>query len=317
MASLFDLTVQKLELTNLKTRISIEEELILKNHLIAEQGSRLVPGSDVEQHLDHIQTKLKTINQINNEIQTAFDNLLHQLTVDIDKQAHERFKESKNLERFDDEQRLGKENNVIQPTEEDFKILGDRIDQYVNWRYPGLQLNCRLGLITRSLVGCDPLYVTDSLRVHPLTVVNQFTPQYQKRIRPYNVTLETLHQLPQNTFGLVVAWELFNYFTIGYIENYLKRIWELLRPGGVVIFTYNNCDLAESVRLAELDVFTWMPLRTLAPLCRRLGYEIVYTQNVKAKSDNYISWIELRRPGELKTIKNHQVLGKISNKNYD
>lgn len=314
MASLLDLIHLKESLIKLKDYSSIRETLVLKQHGINEQMTTAIHSQSVVNSLNKVQEQLVNINQIDQQIQINFDNMIHQLTVEIDAQAHERFKYSDN---FNNEKLLGDENNFIAPTQQDLSIIGTRIGQYTSWRYPGLQLNCRIGLVSPSLVSCDPLYITDSLRQNPLRIINTFSTQYRKRIRPYHVTYDTLNQLPQGTFGLVVAWELFNYFTLGYIENYLKRVWELLRPGGVFIFTYNNCDLPESVRLAELDVFTWVPLRNLAPVCRQLGFEILYSQDVMASSQNYISWIELRRPGELKTVKNHQVLGRILNKYYE
>jgi len=316
MASLFELITLKQSLITLKNNISIKETLILKQHSVNEQLSSVV-NQNINDQLNKVQEQLSHISQTDNQIQIIFDNMIHQLTVEVDAQANERFKKFVDPTRFNNEHSLGDENNVIAPTEQDLLAISSRINQYISWRYPGLQLNCRIGLVTRSLVSCDPLYITDGLRQNPLKVVNTFPTQYRKRIRPYNVTYDTLHQLPQGTFGFIIAWELFNYFTLSYMENYLKKVWELLRPGGIFIFTYNNCDLPESVRLAELEVFTWAPLRILVPMCRRLGFEIIYTQDLIAQSSNYCSWIEIRKPGELTTIKKHQVLGKILNKYYE
>ena len=45
----------------------------------------------------------------------------------------------------------------------------------------------------------------------------------------------------------------------------------------------------------------------LKTLAESIGYEI----NAESNYKNQISWIEIKKPGELETIKAHQVLGEI------
>jgi hypothetical protein len=41
-----------------------------------------------------------------------------------------------------------------------------RVDNYTDWKYPGLQLNPGLGDVTEKLVDLDPLYLADEHRRH-------------------------------------------------------------------------------------------------------------------------------------------------------
>jgi len=80
-----------------------------------------------------------------------------------------------------------------------------------------------------------------------------------------------------------------------------------MRPGGVFMFSYNDGDTPAGAGLAENFAQTYMPKSVLVPLCLSLGFEIVSEVHV----DPNINWIEIKRPGKLKTIKAHQVLGEI------
>ena len=59
--------------------------------------------------------------------------------------------------------------------------------------------------------------------------------------------------------------------------------------------------------MAENFAQTYMPKSILIPLCESLGYEI--SNDIHCNTN--ISWLEIKKPGELETIKAHQVLGEI------
>jgi hypothetical protein len=105
----------------------------------------------------------------------------------------------------------------------------------------------------------------------------------------------------------VFSWNFFNYLTLANIESYLKQTYELLRPGGVIMFSYNNCDMPAPAAYADSYFMSYAPKSLLLPICERLGYELVSSTDLEPA----VSWLELRKPGELKLIKAHQVLGEI------
>jgi hypothetical protein len=97
------------------------------------------------------------------------------------------------------------------------------------------------------------------------------------------------------------------------IKKYLTSFFTLIRPGGTVMFSYNNCDYIEGVELAEQGQQSYAPKRHILKMLEEIGYEILYTYDL----DNIdplvkkISWIEARKPGELSTVKAHSVLGAV------
>jgi hypothetical protein len=77
------------------------------------------------------------------------------------------------------------------------------------------------------------------------------------------------------------------------------------------MFSYNNCDVPQMVEYVEQGYRSWMPSKLLTDTCTQLGFEIIDL----ASTELSVHWIEIKKPGELKTIKAHQTMGKILNAN--
>lgn len=187
------------------------------------------------------------------------------------------------------------------------EIIRRSIDMYVDWRYPGLEIGCRDGEFTEFLVSLDPLYITDVLQPFIDSTLSKFPAEYQRRLRPYMIKDHDLSMLPKQQFGFIFSWNFFNYVTITQLERYLEQSFDLLRPGGVFMFSYNNCDMPAAAAYADSYYMSYVPKSQLLPICERLGYELISSTDLEPA----VSWIELRKPGELKMIKAHQVLGEI------
>ena len=62
---------------------------------------------------------------------------------------------------------------------------------------------------------------------------------------------------------------------------------------------------------AEGYWMSYIPKSLLVPMCESLGFEVVYTKEVRGEG-TAISWVELKKSGTLETVKAHQVLGEIN-----
>lgn len=224
------------------------------------------------------------------------------------------------------------------------KLVRTRISQYIDWHYPVLQFGCRyngqepkkpkenfktLGgrqndpdiflELTDGMSGGEPLFVCDFDAESMQRCVLKFTPEYQSKICQYVINDSDFSALPQQQFSFILCWNMFNYATIEVIEQYLKELTKLLRPGGVILLSYNNCDLMESMLITELGATSYMPKRHLVQLCNKLGFELLASYDLVNEVDpipfTHISWIEIKKPGELSTVKLHTVLGQIIIKN--
>ena len=181
-----------------------------------------------------------------------------------------------------------------------------RLRGYTDWHYPCLEIGPGDGTWTEHLVAGDPLYLADIHQEFLDSTLSKFNGIYQNRVRTYLVA-DGLGQLPKNQFGFIFSWNVFNYFPLAETKNMLTESFELLRPGGTMMFSYNNSEVPQCAEYVEQGFRSWMPRSLLVETCQALGFEIIATRAI----EETVHWIEIRKPGELKTVKAHQVLGKI------
>jgi len=188
-----------------------------------------------------------------------------------------------------------------------YDVLLNRIHFYNSWKYPALELGCRDGAWTKHLIGFDPLYIADDFDEFLTGAASQFTPEYQNRLCRYKIKDFDVSGLPTNQFGFIFSFNYFNYLTLDTIKQYLIKAMEWLRPGGTIMFTYNNADLSASAGLTEGYFMTYVPNSMLVPLAESLGFSVTKSYDFLPST----SWIELQKPGVLSTVKAHQALGEI------
>ena len=193
------------------------------------------------------------------------------------------------------------------------ELFESRIKMYTSWRYPGMQLRPAAGTWTKHMIDCDPLYLVDFSEKLFEPIKKQFNTTYQKRLRYCTIDKNQFpcyNAFPKNQFGIIVANYFFNQTTTNAIKQHLKELWGLLRPGGVIIFTYNNCDLEQSVVKFENGYDCYCPARAIIPMVRNIGFELLAEFN----ESGVMQWIEIARPGQIQSIRGGQSLAKIMNK---
>jgi SAM-dependent methyltransferase len=163
----------------------------------------------------------------------------------------------------------------------------------------------------KDLVACDPMYFVDtSIEMLDLTQP-WFTPEYQNRLRRYVIDEYSnqpfFKDLPKQCFGLIYSFHFFNFRPWTVLQQYLRECFELLRPGGILAFTYNNCDIANRIEIVEHYGACYTPGRLVKDYIAQLGYETVYTFDDISGT----SWMELRRPGTYSSIRGGQTLATI------
>ena len=191
-----------------------------------------------------------------------------------------------------------------------------KIRGHTDWHYPTLEIGPGDGHWTDHLVAGDPLYIVDVLPEFLESTLGRFNDHYRNRIRPYLTGMNVKHDpynldfLPQNQFGFVFSWNTFNYFPATETEAYLRSVYGVLRPGGTMIFSYNNCEDPICAEFVEKGYRSWMPKHLLVKICKDIGFNVVNLKDYP----NQVYMIEIHKPGELKTVKTHQTLGKLINR---
>ena len=188
-----------------------------------------------------------------------------------------------------------------------YDLLKNRIASYTSWQHPALELNCVDHTWTEHMVSADPLYVVSQHREFLDSTWAHFGHDFQKRMRDYLINDHDLSILPQQQFGFVLAWNYFNYLPMRRIREYLVAVLNLLKPGGIFMFSYNDADNPTAAGLVESHFMTFAPRSRMSPMIQEIGFEIITNQT----RDTNWSWYELRRPGRLDTIKRGQVMGEL------
>lgn len=192
-----------------------------------------------------------------------------------------------------------------------------RIQTYSDWHYPTLEIGPGDGIWTKHLVAADPLYIIDIEQEYLDSTVNQFNEIYRKKIRTYLTGPHAgksefdYSDLPIGQFGFIFSWNVFDYFPYYETQQVLQQCSKLLRPGGTLMFSFNNCDTVNAVQFVEIGFKSWMNPALLAGLCSQHGLEIIHIEQL----NDTVAWVEIKKPGSLTTVKAGPALGKISNLN--
>ena len=186
-----------------------------------------------------------------------------------------------------------------------------RITNLTNWKYPAMIIRPGNGQYIQSLVACDPLYLVDDRHELLAPVMNMYNEVYQRRLRPYviqeSLEQEILGKLPNEQFGLIFAYNFFNFKPFEVIKKYFEEIYTKLRPGGTFVFTFNDCDRYKAVMLVEQHFCVYTPGYLVKELVESIGFEIAFSWN----NDGPSTWLEIKKPGELTSLRGGQTLAKI------
>ena len=201
----------------------------------------------------------------------------------------------------------------IQPDTRDY--LRNRIERYIAWEQTGLQICPSHGDLTDDLVSLDPLYLIDFSDILLKPVKEQFNKQYQNRLRTYtfpkfNQGKKQFSKLPQGQFGFILAYNYFDNLSLNGMQKVMKECFELLKPGGHMMFTFNDCDLPHNIDLVERGYKYYTPGRLVKHYVENTGFTVI-----KQFRETYgMAWFEIEKPGQLTSIKGGQVLASVKTK---
>ena len=282
-------------------QVDFVETVAQTESLVRPITNELTPAEYTEM-IDSIFSKFTYIKETVPEIQTLLETLTDKITNDITTIADDRYAS------FSTDNR-----GIVEPwiTDEALNVIIGRISFYVSWRFPGMQLACKDSRVTQSLVSADPLYLIDQDSENIDKTKSVYNEVYQRRLRNYRV--DELGILPKNQFSCIVSIDFFNYLNFEQSVHYLTQIFELLRPGGAIILTYNNCELEHSAKMVVEQSMSWNTYTQLAKAAEEIGYIVSKSLNIDNDHPWYstASLLELSKPGQLISFRGHQTLGQI------
>jgi len=191
------------------------------------------------------------------------------------------------------------------------ELFQARLSKYIDWQYSAMIIRPGIESFIDSMVALDPLYLVDLNHDYLAPALSKFNSQYQNRLRTYTVKEELdqdiLGQLPNNQFALCFVYNYFNFRPFEILKKYLDEIYEKLTPGGVLVMTFNDCDRASAVQLVENFYCCYTPGYLVRELALSIGYEIEYSWNDPGPT----TWLELKKPGTMTSLKGGQTLAKV------
>jgi hypothetical protein len=310
---LSDLVAYKTALDKLSTRSAqreVELDLGKINHLVAAQPIQL---SSFKQQLD---AQYGEIQQHLDQFENQLNNLKQSIKTQIELEEKYWFQESYRL--YDQEMRNDSAEYILnrRPVldKEVENLLRVRIQNYVNWQHPGMIIHPGLEKFVEDMVGFDPLYLVAQQHDLLVPAFERFPEEYQRRLRMYVVKEELDHEIlekiPREQIGLCLIYNFFEFKPFEIVRKYLTEIYQKLKPGGTLIMTFNDCDRDKAVKLAEQHYACYTPGSLIQQFVNTIGYNQIFSWN----NNGPTTWLELRKPGTLTSLRGGQTLAKIVHK---
>jgi hypothetical protein len=310
---LSDLVAYKTALDKLSTRSAhreVELELGKISHLVNTQPIQL---SNFRQQLD---TQYNAINQHIDQFEIQLNELKKSVKLQIELEEKYWFQESYRL--YDQEMRNDSVEHILNRRpildEEVENLLRVRIQNYVDWQHPGMIIQPGLEKFVEDMVGYDPLYLVAQQYDLLVPAFEKFPEEYQRRLRLYTVKeeldREILEKMPNSQIGLCLVYNFFEFKPFEIVRKYLTEIYQKLKPGGTLIMTFNDCDHDKAVKLAEQHYACYTPGAMVQQFANTIGYHQIFSWN----NNGPTTWLELRKPGTLTSLRGGQTLAKIVHK---
>lgn len=183
-----------------------------------------------------------------------------------------------------------------QITQNFINTISSLISSVVDWRFAAADINPMDGKFTKMMVAADPLYIVSENATAISRTKELFNPIYSdRRLFDYDRILE----LPSNQLGLVVNINRFEYMPINAVNTIIEQVFQVLRPGGKFIFSYNDCNTRGSLKLIEHGFRCYNTFELMNTNLITTGFS-----DIKHGCENDAwSWIITTKPGLLTSNK--------------
>jgi SAM-dependent methyltransferase len=271
------------------------------------------PNIKLESWLDRMDSRRQAFSDLYSTLNQDLVDLRQEIHNLIQQQSHQYLKQcedqwlQKDREFEQSAQVLGRTLDLKQDQRDQLRSL---ILKHQDWRWPGMIIRPAHEDFINDMVSFDPLYLVDVNTELLQPALDRFNPVYRSRLCSYQVQEQHqenfLAQLPQTQFGLIFAYNFFEYRPMVIIEAWFRNILQLLQPGGQLIFTYNDCDRPSGISVCERGFMTYSPCSEIMIMSQRLGFEILDQSH-----DSEIAWMQLAKPGNKISLRGSQTLAKV------
>jgi SAM-dependent methyltransferase len=296
--------------SRLLVKTILEAKAHVDDKVNSETNQQIKFGAGVYQ--DEMDRDLLRLEESISELGENFEYYKKQLSDIIQEQQQVYIKRSESSYISDElpNARLSAKERTLSMDDDNTTKFFDRIKQLTDWRYPGMIINPQEKQIVDDMASSDPLYLVDMNESTLDGIREKMNDVYRHRVSPYVINRfiprrKYFGDLPTNQFGLIVVWNTINNLPLSMCDQVLRQLLDLLRPGGTLLFTFNDCENAHNIRNFENNFRQFTPGNMLVPMIENLGY------TVRFRTETIHGWMELKKPGKLSTIRGGQSLGRV------
>jgi len=310
---LSDLLTQKLTIDNW----NITPELIALDKKLSDirDNIRDLKDSDLAIDLDEIDEDIFAIlNDTTSlvedidKIKITANTLMQQLSKEPLNTSYDMYDERKDWFNLEEAAKYRSLDQFVDNEESEHKFVST-IRQFSSWHHATVYVRPNSLRFFNALKASDVFYVMEQCDVTGWLKENLPGSLYETiRFKQINENKEQFltNLVPKGQIGLIVMEHFINFKPMDVIRQYLAESFELLKPGGHLLFTYNNCDLPAGARNFEEGLYCYTPGVMLGRVCECAGFEIV-----ESVTTDRVSWFALKKPGTLTSLKGGKTLGQI------
>jgi len=160
-----------------------------------------------------------------------------------------------------------------------------------------------------STYGYYPIYVIDRWLDTSARIRDLVTPQQERKIRIYD--LDRLVHVPSDCMAMIISKNHFTHCSDAVFNKELPYLAKALRPGGILGFNYNDCEVSGCASMFENGMRSFQEGSRIRQLLEDNGLEI--TKHLYLDAAKTV-WLEAKKPGDISSIKRSEALGIITPK---
>lgn len=192
------------------------------------------------------------------------------------------------------------------PKDLEFNNFSNYISSLSNWQIGSLLFGAKDSKLIHSLVGAEPLYITERHSQYFELQKSKFNPDAVRKMKFYKI--DDLNKLPKKSLGLVVAYNEFTFLPWSIISVLCHTFSNLLVPGGILIFNFNDCETVDGFKMFEDNSMTYSRLEMYEKLLANYDLELVKKYNSTVETFSYAIF---RKKGSINLIKKYPSVGFI------
>jgi len=191
-------------------------------------------------------------------------------------------------------------------------MLTNRVSYHCDWHHPALIIHpVSQQAFFDAMIESDILYVADENPYLIDQVLTKYNETYRQRLRIIHIEesfdQSLLPMIPDAQLGYCLIYNYLDYKPFEMIQRYLNEIYQKLQPGGTCALTYTDCGRYQAISLVTQEIVCYTPGNLIRAWAQHIGFEEIFVHQDTGPS----VWLELKKPGQLKSIKGGQALAKI------